>query len=105
VTTTVNGCTVRSDDFVYLITQTEMSGGKELSVYPNPVRDELFVNLPSPSGSVDFKVIDMMGRTIKNLQSSGSEHKISTHELEPGPYLLLIQDQRQKYQRKIIKVN
>jgi hypothetical protein len=105
VTTTVNGCTVRSDDFVYLITQTEMSTDKELSVYPNPVREELFVRLPSPNGSVDFKVIDMMGRTIKNIQSTGSEHKISTHELEAGPYLLLIQDQRQKYQKKIIKVN
>jgi hypothetical protein len=105
VTTTVNGCTVRSADFPYLITKTEMSLDKELSVYPNPVREELIVRLPSPGGSVDFKVIDMMGRTIKNIQSTGSEHKISTHELEAGPYLLLIQDQRQKYQRKIIKVN
>jgi hypothetical protein len=47
----------------------------------------------------------MMGRTIRNIQSSGTEHKISTRELEAGPYLLLIQDQRQKHQRKIIKVN
>jgi hypothetical protein len=105
VTTTVNNCTVRSADFVYLITETEMSRDKELSVYPNPVREELVVRLPSSSGSVDFKVIDMMGRTIRNIQSSGTEHKISTRELEAGPYLLLIQDQRQKHQRKIIKVN
>ncbi|HMG93177.1 MAG TPA: T9SS type A sorting domain-containing protein [Chryseolinea sp.] len=105
VTTTVNGCTVRSADFTYLITQTEMSVDKELSVYPNPVRDELFIRLPSSSGSVDFTVIDMMGRTVKNIQSTGTEHKISTRELEAGPYLLLIQDQRQKHQRKIIKIN
>jgi hypothetical protein len=105
VTTTENGCTVRSDDFTYFITQTEMSQNKELSVYPNPVRDELTVRLPSPNGAVELEVIDMMGRTIKNIQSTGIEHKISTRELEAGPYLLLIQDKRQKHLRKIIKVN
>jgi hypothetical protein len=105
VTTTVNGCTVRSADFVYLITETEMSVDKELSVYPNPVRDELVVRLPSSSGSVDIKIIDMMGRLIKNVQSTGTVHTISTRELESGPYLLLMKDQRQKFQRKIIKIN
>jgi hypothetical protein len=105
VTTTVNGCTTRSADFVYLITETEMSLDKELEVYPNPVRDELFVQLPTSPASVDFKVVDLMGRVIKNVQSSGSDHKISTRELDAGPYILLIQNQGQKHQRKIIKVN
>lgn len=105
VTTTVNGCTVRSDDFVYLITQTEMSRNKELAVYPNPVREELTVQLPAPSGTVEIKVVDMMGRTIKSTQSNGVEHTISTRDLDSGPYLLLIQDQKQKHVRKIIKVN
>ncbi len=105
VTTTVDECTIRSDDFYYYITETEMSNGKELTVYPNPVREELSVELPAPSGSVELKVIDMMGRMIKTVQSSGIEHKISTRELEAGSYILLIQNQRQKHVRKIIKVN
>ena len=104
VTTTANGCTVRSDDFVYFVTQTEMSRDKELSVYPNPVLDELTVNLPSPSGTVAFEVVDMMGRTIKNIQSTGAKHTISTSDLDAGPYLLLIRDQKQKHVKKIIKV-
>ena len=82
-----------------------MSRDKELKVYPNPVREELSVELPAPSGSVELKVIDMMGRTINTVQSAGIEHKISTRELEAGSYILLIQDQRQKHVRKIIKVN
>ena len=105
VTSTVNGCTIRSVDFPYLITATEMSVDKELSVYPNPVRDELVVRLPSSSGTVDFKVVDMMGRTIKTMQGTGTLHKISTREMDAGPYLLLMQDERQKFQRKIIKIN
>jgi hypothetical protein len=105
VTTTVNGCTVRSDDFVSLITRTEMSRTNELSVYPNPVSEELTVNLPSPSGAVELKVIDAMGRTIINIQSTGVEHKISTGELDAGAYLLVIQDQKQKHVKKVIKVN
>ena len=74
VTITVNGCTVRSDDFVYLITETEMSIGKELTVYPNPVREELSFTFLHPAVAVDFKVNDMMGRTIKNIQGTGTEH-------------------------------
>jgi hypothetical protein len=82
-----------------------MSIGKELTAYPNPVRDELTVYIPSPNGPVDFKVVDMMGRTIKSIQGTGTEYKISMREFEAGPYLLLIQDQRQKHVKKIIKVN
>jgi hypothetical protein len=89
----------------YLITQTEMSRNKELKVFPNPVREELSVQLPAPSGTVEIKVLDMMGRTVKSIQSAGIEHTISTRELDSGPYLLIIQDQKQKHVRKIIKIN
>ncbi|MBA4056674.1 MAG: hypothetical protein C0490_18310 [Marivirga sp.] len=105
VTVTVSGCTVRSGDFTYLITQSEMSQDREIQVYPNPVNDELSIYLPASSGAVNFTFTDMTGRTVKNLSGSGSEHHISLREFETGPYLLSIETNGKKQLRKIIKLN
>jgi len=105
VETTVNGCTARSADFIYIITENESSPDLDLKVYPNPVHEELSILLPSTSGSVDFKFMDMTGRTIKNISGGGAEHHISMREFDEGPYLLLIQTPGQKQVRKIIKIN
>lgn len=104
VETTVNGCTARSADFIYLITEKENPLRSEFKVFPNPVREELSIQLPTTSRSVDFKFMDVMGRTLKNVQGAGAEHTISLREFDAGPYLLLIQTPEQKEVRKIIKI-
>lgn len=105
VTVTAYGCTVRSEDFVYLITQSEISQDREIKVYPNPVNEELSVYLPASSGTVNFIFTDMTGRTVKSLSGNGSEHHISMREFETGPYLLSIETRGKKQVKKIIKLN
>jgi len=104
VEVTAFGCTARSDDFVYLITETEVTKGNEISVYPNPVRDEIVVQIPGTSGTVDFTLMDTMGRTLKKTEGFGAQQTISVSDLDAGPYLLLIQTQEQKQVRKVIKM-
>jgi len=105
VTVTVSGCTIRSEDFTYLITQNEISQQDEVQVYPNPVNDELTVYLPAASEAVNFTFMDMMGRSVKNLTGHGPEHHISLRDFETGPYLLSIETKGKKQVRKIIKLN
>ncbi len=105
VSVTDAGCTIFSDDFVYLITPTEMTLNGQLKLYPNPTRDEIAISLPASSGPVEFTFRDMMGRTVKTIEGTGSEHHISVREFESGPYLLSIESQGRTQVRKIIKLN
>ncbi|HTE34361.1 MAG TPA: T9SS type A sorting domain-containing protein [Chryseolinea sp.] len=103
VAVTAIGCTARSADVVYLITAPELSINNELKVYPNPVQTDLFIHVPDKQGAIDLKVLDMAGRTVRSQQGVGVQHRLSLADLEAGIYLLIIQSQKEKHVRKIIK--
>jgi alpha-amylase len=64
----------------------------ELSIYPNPVVDELFLTLPEVlSGTPStYMISNMLGEKMKigALDSGNSEMKITVTDLNPGTYLL-----------------
>ncbi|MEJ7643592.1 MAG: T9SS type A sorting domain-containing protein [Chryseolinea sp.] len=103
VEVTANGCTVRSQDEVYLFTSPEMAVDKAIKVYPNPVKSDVFVELPATEGIVEFTVMDITGRTVKSIQGNGTKHNLHLVDLDAGPYLLIIQTKKQKHVTKIIK--
>lgn len=104
VTVSAGGCAISSDDFAFLITAAETTGGRELTLYPNPASSELSVHLNGSKGSADFTFIDMMGRTLKQIRSNGPSHQLSVQDLDSGPYLLMIKTGDQQYVRKFLKV-
>jgi hypothetical protein len=100
---TANGCTVRSDDVVYLFTSPEASINGSIKVYPNPVTSDVSVNVPT-TGLVNFTLVDMSGRPVKIIRGNGAEHKFFLGDLEAGAYLLIIQTDKEKNVSKIIKI-
>ncbi|MBK6485147.1 MAG: T9SS type A sorting domain-containing protein [Chitinophagaceae bacterium] len=72
-----------------------------ISVYPNPVQNELIINLTIPVHKVRMQVCDLQGRTISipnNFPNSSTAQnntvKINTAELSNGFYTLRITDEK-----------
>ncbi|MBL0740905.1 T9SS type A sorting domain-containing protein [Chryseolinea lacunae] len=101
----LNGCTSRSKDYVYLITGRETTATGAVSLYPNPARDELTVRLAEAASSVTFTFTDITGRTLSTRQGSGMEHVLSVRELPTGVNILMIETPGRKQAYKIMKIN
>ncbi len=76
--------------------------------YPNPVRDQLYVNLNRTFDSrVEISFVDMLGHVVSlqqlNNANLGREHVVSTRSLPSGIYILTITDGIYTYKSKIVK--
>jgi len=64
---------------------------EELSVYPNPVRDRLYVNLGTPSGEKGMLYVhDLNGRRIMEMQIESGQQilGLDVQSLPAGVYLI-----------------
>ena len=73
----------------------------ELSIYPNPVIDKLYIN--GLSGKAQITVIDMTGKKILNTETSNNY--ISVNKLSHGIYFMLISDENGAKTVKFTKNN
>ena len=75
-----------------------------LRVYPNPFTDQLFVDLAQHQGSVNWEMVDLMGRTIMTGNSTGGGvAELSIEPLVPGAYMLRIMGQRPSEAVRVVK--
>lgn len=79
-----NQCYGVSEPFIIESVETLMHQG--VRVYPNPVRDVLFVDYVN-SGNVTYRVTDAIGRVV--LQGK-FENRISLHDIADGVYTLTL---------------
>ena len=78
------------------------------SIYPNPFKNELFINYSSDHRQdIQLKITDINGRTvqtIKQLTEKGiNQFSLDTTDLPNGIYFLTITNGSHTYSRKIIK--
>jgi hypothetical protein len=98
------GCTDRSEDFPYYITDAEIVLSAEVSAYPNPVSDDLHVRWPGQQPA-DITILDLAGRVVRSEPAHGQHESISLITLQPGTYLVRIQTGQFKTTQKIIKTH
>lgn len=81
----------------------------EISIYPNPGRDIINVNIPSDfieMGAVQVSLIDKAGKEIQTLNLNNNQNQIEISDLPQGVYNLVIQNaQGQKTTKKFLKIN
>ena len=84
-------------------TATELFSENELTIFPNPTKS--LVNLQLPKNSeYTVNVVDVNGRTIYNSFLVGPDFQLNTLEWSNGIYMLKIADQNGKiYTQKIVK--
>ncbi len=64
-----------------------------IAIYPNPVLDEIFVKNLSEVNQV--KVIDITGKTVKNVNDFNQSNSINVSALNKGVYFLIFDNKKQ----------
>ncbi|MGB1184732.1 MAG: T9SS type A sorting domain-containing protein, partial [Schleiferiaceae bacterium] len=83
---------LQSTDASYTIGQFENELAASLNIYPNPATDRIFVEADF-EGEATARLISMLGQEIKAptaTLSAGQRLEISTSDLAPGTYLLVV---------------
>lgn len=57
------------------------------NLYPNPVSDELTIELKNNNETVIISIIDMIGREIRQIETTDNLIKLNVSNLAPGVYL------------------
>ncbi len=103
IITTPNGCT---DTSVCLtvsgVSVEENDWAAGIRIYPNP-GNTLFIDLPENSATAQICVTDLSGRMYLNETLSVGNNELNTSELARGIYLLSIESNGKKMQRRWIK--
>lgn len=93
-----NGCSAKSEVFLYSLGVKENSVAAEVRIYPNPAHDVLHIVAPA---GVSVSLADITGRTVIEKASSSS---LDLSRLAEGMYLLNVYD-RNNDLIKVEKVN
>lgn len=77
----------------------------ELTLFPNPINDELTLSLNQEENIVSYVIFDHLGNEVKkgNFFSKSNEQILDLNELGKGIYFLNIETDSKRYSEKIIK--
>ncbi|HEX5151303.1 MAG TPA: T9SS type A sorting domain-containing protein [Parafilimonas sp.] len=101
--------TIRDDDgspFAFSNEATNATATRTaITVYPNPAKDILNINLLQSSGNYNITISDIAGRTLKQFNAIGKQKKISVPvgELQSGIYLVTIHSNEGSQSIKFVK--
>jgi len=87
-------------------TQDINSAIKILSIYPNPAKDKIFVEIPVPGVGYSIQIMDMGGKTVltQKISKPGAKIKLDISNLTSGVYMLYLNGEKgNKYAGKFIK--
>lgn len=81
------------------------SGASTTKVYPNPVSDQLTIQLPQGVSSTTYQITDMAGKVVvrKQVNVMESEVQLSVAGLERGIYLLQVNNAAEQATFRIVK--
>lgn len=82
------------------INETSLS---TLSLYPNPVVNELNIKLPTTVKEAQIRIVDISGRTVKENKITTSNNKLDVTSLSQGVYIIEIKTDKETISKKIIK--
>ena len=86
------------------IVSVERGKGLSIRVFPNPVHNELSIDIHSDAKKIDVEVFDILGRSIFKQNTEGSNLlTINTLKWQTGVYMLTVTDGVKIFQQKIIK--
>lgn len=81
----------------------EVASGLHMSVYPNPVREKVYVELAGTRGKdASIKLLDITGKTLKRVNVTSNKQEIDMTGLRSGIYILEYADNDRK---SVIRIN
>lgn len=104
--TDANNCTLSASVAVAVSSTIDLENNIQLSVYPNPAQEVLFVKYESKAaGNVDVMMYDLSGRIVKeiaNNQTNNFTQTIAIDNLQSGVYFLRVQSGTQVLNQRIV---
>ncbi|PIF45014.1 putative secreted protein (Por secretion system target) [Chryseobacterium sp. 52] len=76
-----------------LSTEEVQAAKNKISIYPNPAKDEFYINFPSSTiGKVSLEIYDMSGKMVSSEDkiSPDSKKAVSTNKLVNGTYMVKV---------------
>jgi hypothetical protein len=86
-----------------LAINTDLADNFDIHIYPNPVRDNLFIKLPDLAESTTLKIYNILGEEINTYDISESISEISTVSLAQGLYIVKLTNKTFSKSVKLIK--
>ncbi|MEJ7681339.1 MAG: T9SS type A sorting domain-containing protein [Segetibacter sp.] len=85
--------------------QASIGSNREFKIHPNPVTDNLNIDLPLNSAKHAIVILDITGRVIKQVQVLPNQKTVSvnTSNLSSGTYFLKIQSVAENVSLKFMK--
>ncbi|MBN1952717.1 MAG: T9SS type A sorting domain-containing protein [Bacteroidales bacterium] len=90
--------TAASISWTYYNLSLDMNTGEGISIYPNPVDNELFIEL---AGVADVSLISMNGSVVYQ-QERVTSHNINVSDFSPGVYLVQIKNDDGVLHRRVV---
>ena len=86
-----NGCVDTSACFV--ISEVSLNENElTVSVYPNPVEDQLLVSVENNNQNVTIQIFDVDGRLVYQANFNGNTYLVNMNPFEAGVYILKLQN-------------
>ena len=75
----------------------------EISIYPNPVRNKLFVNINTSNSHYTVELYNVVGQLIKADNVQGGFNAINVADMKTGSYILHVKTDKSIYIRQFVK--
>ena len=86
------------------LTVVDVNNPNVMSIFPNPSNGNITVRINNYSGTVDMKVVDILGREVYSItkEDFNNEKMFNLNQLTPGIYIMDIKGEGLNYTEKII---
>ncbi len=75
----------------------------EISIYPNPTKDFLYINVLNINDDIKLEIFDISGKHVKSIIINATNSNIDLSDLPEGFYLLEFNINKDAFVKKIIK--
>jgi aminopeptidase N len=91
------------DEFIVTDVPEDYAKDIELSLYPNPVKNELNIKMQGFIGESEFSIYNELGKQLKtNRLSLESENTVDVSDLPNGVYIMVVNNGQQLYRRNFV---
>jgi hypothetical protein len=100
-----NNCNEAIDDNC-IISVEEVNAAWTVSIYPNPVRDQIGISIEGISGQLEYFIYDAPGRLIFSgkINGSGMINNIDSNKLSQGSYTISVVNGAERVISKFVKL-
>lgn len=104
--TATNGCTHMSEPEQVLFVAVEEQNDGQFALWPNPVKDQLTLELPgTATGAFSITLIEMDGKVVRTLNHNGiGKVVLDLGDLAAGPYAVRVQQNNTSWTAHFVKL-